>query len=242
MVCPNCGYNNQANNRFCVRCGIDIAAQPRPTRRRSTPIAPAARPAAARRPRRRRRVPVGGAHRRRPSPWGAPPHPRLGRPVRPRRRHPRRTGRRLRNRPPRPAHRPTRSHRRRPYAPPGPYGPYGQYPPPYPPSGYRPPSTNGLAIASLVLGIVGWVPCGIGSIVAVILGFVARGQIRSSQGRQGGDGLAQAGIILGFVGIALVVAFWILGAVVELLRHRILTSTPALRLTLAPQEPRRFRR
>ncbi len=67
------------------------------------------------------------------------------------------------------------------------------------------PSTNGLAIASLVLGIVGWVPCGVGSVVAIVLGFVARNQIRQSQGRQGGDGLALAGIILGFVGIALVV-------------------------------------
>ncbi len=30
MVCPNCGYSNQANNRFCVRCGIDISAPPAP--------------------------------------------------------------------------------------------------------------------------------------------------------------------------------------------------------------------
>jgi hypothetical protein len=48
-------------------------------------------------------------------------------------------------------------------------------------------------------------------VVAVILGFVARNQIRQSQGRQGGDGLALAGIILGFVGIALVVFVLVLG-------------------------------
>jgi hypothetical protein len=62
------------------------------------------------------------------------------------------------------------------------------------------PSTNGFSIASLVLGIV-WV-FGIGAILAVIFGFVARKQIRESGGRQGGGGMALAGIILGFVGIA----------------------------------------
>jgi hypothetical protein len=93
-----------------------------------------------------------------------------------------------------------------PYAPPNyaPYGAYGQYgaAPLYP--GLQP--TSGLAIASLILGLVGWIPCGIGSVVGVILGFVARSNIRSQHGAQGGDGLALAGIILGFVGIA----FWIL--------------------------------
>jgi hypothetical protein len=70
-----------------------------------------------------------------------------------------------------------------------------------------------LAVASLVLGIVGWAFCGIGSILAIVFGFVARGQIRSSQGRQGGQGLAQAGIILGFVGLALI-AVWVLAIAV----------------------------
>jgi hypothetical protein len=52
----------------------------------------------------------------------------------------------------------------------------------------------------LVLGIV-WV-FGVGAILAVIFGFVARKQIRESGGRQSGNGMATAGIILGFVGIA----------------------------------------
>ena len=60
--------------------------------------------------------------------------------------------------------------------------------------------TNGYAIASLVLGIV-WM-FGLGSILAVIFGFMARRQIDESGGRQGGGGLAVAGIVLGFVGIA----------------------------------------
>jgi hypothetical protein len=62
------------------------------------------------------------------------------------------------------------------------------------------PSTNGFSIASLVLGIV-WV-FGLGAILAVIFGFVARKQIRESGGRQAGSGMALAGIILGFVGVA----------------------------------------
>jgi predicted PurR-regulated permease PerM len=62
------------------------------------------------------------------------------------------------------------------------------------------PSTNGFSIASLVLGIV-WV-FGLGAILAVIFGFVARKQIRESGGRQAGSGMALAGVILGFVGIA----------------------------------------
>jgi hypothetical protein len=95
-------------------------------------------------------------------------------------------------------------------APPGypQYG-YGQYPPPYPPSGpWAPQSTNGLAIASLILGIVGWLACGVGSVLAIIFGFIASAQIRDSRGRQGGSGMAKAGIILGFVGVALF-ALWI---------------------------------
>jgi hypothetical protein len=67
-------------------------------------------------------------------------------------------------------------------------------------------TTNGLAVASLVLGII-WV-FGLGAILAVIFGFVARRQIRRSDGRQSGEGMALAGIILGFIGV-LGVILWI---------------------------------
>jgi hypothetical protein len=64
--------------------------------------------------------------------------------------------------------------------------------------GWQPaPTTNGLAIASLVFSIVSLL--GLGSILAIIFGFVARGQIARSGGRQKGGGLALAGIIIGFV-------------------------------------------
>jgi hypothetical protein len=60
-------------------------------------------------------------------------------------------------------------------------------------------STNGLAIAALVLGIV-WI-WWIGSILAVIFGHVALSQIDRSHGTQGGRGLAIAGLVLGWIGV-----------------------------------------
>jgi hypothetical protein len=74
-------------------------------------------------------------------------------------------------------------------------------PPPPPGGGYQPVAAgnNGFAVASLVLGILGCL--GIAAILAVVFGFIARSQIRKSG--QAGDGMAVAGIVLGFVWIAL---------------------------------------
>lgn len=54
-----------------------------------------------------------------------------------------------------------------------------------------------MAIASLVLGLV-WI-YGVGSVLAVIFGLVARRQIKERN--ESGDGMAIAGIILGIIGI-----------------------------------------
>lgn len=62
------------------------------------------------------------------------------------------------------------------------------------------PHTNGLAVASLVLGIL-WVG-GVGAILAVIFGHVAKRQIAASEGTQSGRGIAIAGLVLGWIGIA----------------------------------------
>ena len=72
--------------------------------------------------------------------------------------------------------------------------PYAPYPAPV----YQ--STNGLAVASLVAGFlwIGW----LGSILAVIFGHIALGQINRSGGREGGSGLAIAGLVLGYMGVA----------------------------------------
>ena len=64
--------------------------------------------------------------------------------------------------------------------------------------------TSGYAIASLILGIAGFfvVPI-VPSILAVVFGQKARDELRRDPAL-GGDGLATAGIVLGWVGIALV--------------------------------------
>ena len=77
--------------------------------------------------------------------------------------------------------------------------PYARVPfPPY--QAYRATTTNGFAIASLVLGIL-WVG-GLGAVLAIICGTVARRQIRQSAGAESGDGLAVAGLVLGWIGVA----------------------------------------
>jgi hypothetical protein len=68
-------------------------------------------------------------------------------------------------------------------------------------AGGPPSRTNGFAIASMVLGIV-WIYW-IGSILALVFGYVALHQIRQSRGTQGGRGMAIAGVVLGWIGIAL---------------------------------------
>jgi len=190
MTCPNCGATVAENRRFCGKCGTAL----RPA---AVSDAPAGTPTPA---------PAGGpgqwgAPPPPPSPWGAPaptaapPADAAGGPGAP-------AG-------------DTSGAPRDPFAPPdlsppNPWGGYGGPPPAgYPgapgawgPYGYAGPRTNGLAITSLVLGLVGWLLCGIGSVIAIVLGFVARSQIRQSWGRQTGTGMATAGIVLGFVSVA----------------------------------------
>jgi hypothetical protein len=67
----------------------------------------------------------------------------------------------------------------------------------------RPARTNGFAIASMVLGIL-WVYW-IGSILALVFGYIGKSQIDHSGGTQTGRGMAIAGIVLGWVGVALIV-------------------------------------
>lgn len=74
--------------------------------------------------------------------------------------------------------------------------------------GYMPiqqPRTNSLAVGSLICGIgqiFVWTPA---SIAAVIMGHIARRQIKQSG--ETGDGMAVAGLVLGWIGIALTVLF-----------------------------------
>jgi hypothetical protein len=109
-------------------------------------------------------------------------------------------------------------------APPPGYGqqppPYGQQPPGYgaPPPGYGAPppppyggyaqpyvarKTNGMAIASLILGAL-WLYW-IGSVLALIFGYIGKSQIDNSGDTQDGRGMAVAGIVLGWIGVAVLV-------------------------------------
>ncbi len=56
--------------------------------------------------------------------------------------------------------------------------------------------TSGMAVASLIMGILGLSP------LAVIFGHVAMGEIKRSGGGVEGDGLAIAGLVLGYLGLS----------------------------------------
>lgn len=72
------------------------------------------------------------------------------------------------------------------------------------------PERSGNAVASLVLGILGFLGLGIiTGIPAVICGHVARSQIKKSKNTLRGSGLALAGLIMGY--------FWIAGGSAALL-------------------------
>ncbi len=77
-------------------------------------------------------------------------------------------------------------------------------PPPRPPipgilapmAGAAQPKTSGLAITSLVLGVLGLFTCGATALVGLVLGIVAMVKIEKSQGQMGGKGVALAGTIV----------------------------------------------
>lgn len=82
------------------------------------------------------------------------------------------------------------------------FEPPAQYTPSPSFSESKPNST--LAIVSLVSGILGFtfLPV-LGSIVAIITGHMAKNEIKKSAGTLGGNGMATAGLILGYLVIAL---------------------------------------
>ncbi|WP_165988273.1 DUF1707 and DUF4190 domain-containing protein [Streptomyces sp. YIM 98790] len=78
-------------------------------------------------------------------------------------------------------------------------------PPPVPMASVPPPRpTNGTATASLICGIFTVFTGGLSAVPAVVLGHKARAEIRRT--RQQGDGMAVAGLVLGY----LAMAFWAL--------------------------------
>jgi hypothetical protein len=80
------------------------------------------------------------------------------------------------------------------------------------------PPTSTTAIISLIGGIAGFtfLPF-LGSIAAIICGHMAKSEIKKSSGAVGGNGLATAGLILGYLGIALGVCLFCVFIVLPLL-------------------------
>ena len=67
-----------------------------------------------------------------------------------------------------------------------------------------PSRTSSMAIVALVLGIISFMGIFlIGGIGAIATGHLARREIRASGGQVGGDGLATAGLVLGYLNVLL---------------------------------------
>jgi hypothetical protein len=104
----------------------------------------------------------------------------------------------------------------------GGYGPTPTYVPVMPQQ-----RTNGMAIGSMVVSIVGLtlVVCygggGLLGVVGAILGHVARRQIRTN--KESGDGMALAGIIIGWISLALGVI--VFGLIIAFFVYAVNTST-----------------
>jgi Domain of unknown function (DUF4190) len=102
--------------------------------------------------------------------------------------------------------------------PPQGWAPYAQPHPAYQPYGYPPQvvTTNGMAIASLICGVVsipGTMIClipGIAAIPGLVLGLLGLRRISESRGRQQGRALAIGGIVTSVIGLVLVIAFIVL--------------------------------
>ena len=70
---------------------------------------------------------------------------------------------------------------------------------------------SGLAIASLITGILGWTILPVlGSIAAIITGHLANKEIRESNGTLSGKGMATAGLILGYIQLGFVVLIMVI--------------------------------
>src|SRR5277367_929149 len=90
-----------------------------------------------------------------------------------------------------------------------------------------PAETSGKAIASLIMAILIFIP--FSAVVAIVLGHLSLSEIRKSAGRLTGEGLAKAGLILGYAEIALIPLVLIIAAIAipNLLRARMAANEAA---------------
>lgn len=73
------------------------------------------------------------------------------------------------------------------------------------------PKTSGLAVTSLVLGVLGMFTCGLTALFGLILGIIAMVKVRNSGGKLGGNGLALAGVIVSAIFLLMIPVFGMLG-------------------------------
>jgi len=95
-------------------------------------------------------------------------------------------------------------------------------------------STSGLAVASLIFGILGFCAPLVGGIVGLILGIAALASIRGSQGRQGGTMLAVGGIAASVISLLLIIPIaWYAFAQIKEAEYRIRDANNLQQLGLA---------
>ncbi len=120
----------------------------------------------------------------------------------------------------------------------------------YPQPAVQARKTSGMAIASLVLGVI-WIYW-LGSILALVFGYLAKKEIRDSNNQLEGNGLATAGIVLGWVGVGtllFVIGLLALGVALDKqdkkpsqqsTSEHVLRFNPPRELAAAPLQERRF--
>ncbi|HEY4105444.1 MAG TPA: DUF4190 domain-containing protein [Polyangiaceae bacterium] len=91
----------------------------------------------------------------------------------------------------------------------------------------EPIKTNGTAIFALLASIFGFVCfAGMGGLLGIVLGLIARSEITRSEGRENGRGLAMTAIVLGGANLALTV-LGVAAAVAYLASHPTTSTSPS---------------
>src|SRR5208282_3578189 len=70
-----------------------------------------------------------------------------------------------------------------------------------------PAKTSGLAVTSLVLGLLGLFSCGITALFGLILGIMALVKAKGGRGTSGGNGIALAGVIVSAIFVIMIPMF-----------------------------------
>src|SRR5215472_13755775 len=103
------------------------------------------------------------------------------------------------------------------------------------PQQYAGQETDGKAVGSLILGILAIFPFGLlAGIPAVVLGHMSKSSIAKSMGRLKGEGMATAGLIMGYFSVAFVPLILIIAAIAipTLMRPRMAANEAAAASTV----------